>query len=345
MSDGAFDDFVFALGAPDTEELLHREVEFSCASAQPGYARRGLRTYRVDDAGPDWGRDLAFAHVTGASLGHVASLDEVEAIVRTHSIATVHVFARPEVIDVRTTKASRGFGSTSEQRVFETRAALGTLRLDAVPSDGDLVLDLIIDDRKDGTPGYFVGVHRHAPGLGRDPGGVLPVAAPSGAPSRAYSKVVEVFRWVGASPTHTDHVIELGAAPGGITHALLETGASVTAIDPGALDPRLVSIAGDRLEVVVAPAGAYPLESIKPGTTWLVSDMNLAPPVALRYIERIVRAAPSIRRAVVTLKVNDDLVLARLPAFRRRFLELGFSRAWLRQLPSNRREVMAFAER
>ena len=47
---------------------------------------------------------------------------------------------------------------------------------------------------------------------------------------------------------------------------------------------------------------------------WLASDVNLAPMVALKYVERFVALAHGgLRGAFITLKLNDDGVFEALP--------------------------------
>jgi len=56
-----------------------------------------------------------------------------------------------------------------------------------------------------------------------------------GAPSRSSSKLEEALLLLGHAPKSGDTAIDLGAAPGGWTFTLVRHGASVTAIDHGAL--------------------------------------------------------------------------------------------------------------
>ena len=54
--------------------------------------------------------------------------------------------------------------------------------------------------------------------------------------SRAYFKLEEALDLAGVGDLHGSHALDLGAAPGGWTEVLLDRGASVVAVDPGALD-------------------------------------------------------------------------------------------------------------
>jgi hypothetical protein len=75
---------------------------------------------------------------------------------------------------------------------------------------------------------------------------------------------------------------------------------------------------------------------------WLLSDMNLAPMVALRYIERYVALAHGgLRGAFLTLKINDDGIFEALPRLEERIEKLGAREVRYTQLPSHRNELVA----
>jgi hypothetical protein len=75
---------------------------------------------------------------------------------------------------------------------------------------------------------------------------------------------------------------------------------------------------------------------------WLLSDMNLAPMVALRYVERYVALAHGgLRGAFLTLKINDDGIFEALPVLMERIAKLGAREVRYTQLPSHRSEVVA----
>jgi hypothetical protein len=74
----------------------------------------------------------------------------------------------------------------------------------------------------------------------------------------------------------------------------------------------------------------------------LVSDMNLAPPAVIRYLERL-QARTSATHWVITLKLNDAAMVKRLPAFRERLQQIAPKPLRIVQLPANRREVTVIA--
>ena len=126
----------------------------------------------------------------------------------------------------------------------------------------------------------------------------------------------------------------------------LEAGVSVTAIDPAAMDPGVLSFVGPsgaRARHLAIPAGAVVPSRLPAQVDWMVVDLNLAPPVALRYVARIVRARMPRRGAILTLKMN-------LPVYEKRLDEfVDFIRGFapgpviITQLAANRREVCVMA--
>jgi 23S rRNA (cytidine2498-2'-O)-methyltransferase len=113
---------------------------------------------------------------------------------------------------------------------------------------------------------------RDAPSLA--PGGRLRVRVPSTAPSRAAMKLLEAFAWLDRAPDPGDLCVDLGAAPGGWTWALLERRARVIAVDPGNLDGAiarrkgLIHARGDAFRF--APPVDEPVD-------WLFCDMAFRP--------------------------------------------------------------------
>ena len=78
---------------------------------------------------------------------------------------------------------------------------------------------------------------------------------------------------------------------------------------------------------------------------WLVSDMNLAPMVALKYIERFVALSHGeLRGAFITMKVHDEGIFEALPGLMKRIASLGAREVRYTQLPSHRSEIVAILE-
>ena len=113
------------------------------------------------------------------------------------------------------------------------------------------------------------------------PGGRARMKLPPGAPSRATAKLLEALTWVGHGPGPGEVCVDLGAAPGGWTFALLARRARVIAVDRAAMAP---AIAKDRrLRHVRGNAFEYrPDEPVD----WLLCDMVERPAQVAKLLAR-----------------------------------------------------------
>ena len=141
--------------------------------------------------------------------------------------------------------------------------------------------------------------------------------------------------------------VELGSSPGGASYALLCRGLTVYGVDPGEMAPIVRDFRGphgNRFVHLHQPAAEVPRAALPRQYQWLFNDVNLAPMVALRYVERFVALSHGgLRGAVLTLKVNDDGIAAALPRLLERVRKLGGRELRVTQLPSHRSEVVAIA--
>jgi 23S rRNA (cytidine2498-2'-O)-methyltransferase len=166
------------------------------------------------------------------------------------------------------------------------------------------------------------------------------VPAPPDAPSRAWSKIEEALRWADLAPSPGEIAVEIGSAPGGASHALLARGLRVYGVDPGEMAPSVRAAAG--FVHLQMPAAEVPKRALPRQYQWLALDVNLAPMIALRYVERFVALAHGgLRGAVLTLKLNDDGIFEALPRLLERIGKLGAATVRVTQLPSHRSEVVA----
>jgi len=191
---------------------------------------------------------------------------------------------------------------------------------------------------------------RSAPGPAC-PLGISRAILPPDAPSRAWLKAEQALawagwdspdRWLSANPS----ALDLGSSPGGISLALVRRGFRVEAVDPAPMDARVLAATGPgEARVIhrrVAVGGYLKCVDTPRSVDLLVSDMNLAPPVVLRILEGI-QARVRARRWIVTLKLNDDAMLHRLPAFRDHARQFAPAPVRIVQLPANRQEVTILA--
>jgi 23S rRNA (cytidine2498-2'-O)-methyltransferase len=104
------------------------------------------------------------------------------------------------------------------------------------------------------------------------PGGRARMRVPEAAPSRAAMKLEEAFDWLGHGPERGETCVDLGAAPGGWTFVVMERGARVIAVDPGAMAPALMQRRG----LTRIRGSAFDFEPHEP-VDWLFCDMVWRP--------------------------------------------------------------------
>ena len=287
------------------------------------YSRPGLVTFKSPTTiSPDDHPGSVFARVWGASIGASRDPDDAAHKLAQVGATRVHVFARdPDV-------------ATALDPWREALAAFPTGRA----HDGELVADVIVAD---GEPAWL-GLHRQDREHLALPGGAIEVDVPADAPSRAFAKIEEAIAWC-ELPIAAGHVaLEIGAAPGGAVMALARRGVEVWGVDTGDLAPQVLALSGvHHMQIKV---GALRWEDLPPRVDWLLVDVNLAPQVALHEVARLMpKLRPSLRGAVITLKLNDWAFVSELGTLADRIAGFGFHDVRMRHLPSNRREVCCVA--
>ncbi|HET6343935.1 MAG TPA: hypothetical protein VFH51_03335, partial [Myxococcota bacterium] len=257
----------------------------------------------------------------------------VEALVRAHGPVRLHAFARPG-----------GDPQAVTAQVTTWRAACAELLLPPGPAEvGEVVADVIALD-----PGrVWLGWHVHTGDHSPWPGGEPPLAVPSSAPSRAYGKIVAALAWCGAKTRRGDVALELGSAPGGAAYALLERGLDVVGVDPGTMSPAVAALAGQlgrRFVHLRKPSGQLSRPDLPRAVHWLLSDMNLAAPVVLAQVERLLpMVRQHLRGVFLTLKLNDRTVADQVPTLLAHVHRWGLLDVRAAQLPPHRREIVVCA--
>jgi 23S rRNA (cytidine2498-2'-O)-methyltransferase len=310
-------EFVFATCLPGLEPAVKREVARTRPELRFAYSRPGLLTFKSPTiVAPDDPPGSAFARVWGRSIGAAHDPDAARAQLVTLGAARVHVFAR------------------DPDTAVEPAWQLG----DNVPAlDGELVADVIV-----GADTTWLGAHVHDPLRSPHPGGTFPITIPDDAPSRAYAKIEEAIAWRNLRMDAGQVALEIGAAPGGAVLALARRGLDVWGVDTGELAPVVAAL--PNVHHLAKSVAAVRWEELPPRVDWLLVDVNLAPQVALHAVGRLMpRLRPTLRGAVITLKLNDWSFVDELPALVARIRELGVPDVALRHLPSNRREICAVA--
>ncbi|MBL9018108.1 MAG: hypothetical protein JNL83_28235 [Myxococcales bacterium] len=307
-------DFAFACCLPGVEPAVKLEVARDRPELKFAYSRPGLLTFKSErPVSPDDPPGSVFARVWGRSVGAIDSAGAVAAV----GANRIHVFARDPDAEIDLAPWSK-LGPAGPARV------------------GELVADVVVGDQ------VWLGVHRHDATRSPHPGGAFPVDVPADAPSRAYAKIEEAIQWASLPIAAGQVALEIGAAPGGAVLALARRGLEVWACDTGELAPVVKAL--PNVTHLAKKVGAVRWEELPPRIDWLLVDVNLAPQVALHEVARLMpKLRPTLRGAVITLKMNDWAFVAELPRLVARIRELGLPDVRLRHLPSNRREVCAVA--
>ena len=342
--------FLWFLHQPASVSWLKRELAVRRPELRFAFSRPGLTTFKVDEAHVDDPPGSSFSRAWGRSLGRATAVADVLALLE----ATPALIAAPVRLHVFERDPDRPADERDAAIVGTRPGALDRALREAAPgrfldgieaSAGELVFDVITAPSELPDDGWLVGWHRHDRSRGPAPGGVAHVEIPAAAPSRAWAKIEEAIRWSGLLPEAGERAVELGSAPGGASFALLERGLEVHGVDPGAMAPQVLAYLGkhrNRFIHHAMPAAEVDRRAIPRPIQWLASDINLAPMVALRYVERFVALARgTLRGAFITLKLNDDGIFEALPRLASRVERLGAREVRYTQLPSHRSEIVA----
>ncbi len=135
-------------------------------------------------------------------------------------------------------------------------------------------------------------------------------------PSRAYLKLWEFFTCHAPRlPRPDEHLLDMGACPGGWTWVLQSFGGNVTAVDKAPLEERIAQLP----RVTVRQESAFGLDPRSlPKVDWFFSDIICYPARLLELVKRW--EAAGTRNFVCTLKFQGDTDHATTAAFVR---ELG----------------------
>lgn len=341
--------FIFATCNRGSERPLKAEVARAHGRVlRPAFMRPQLVTWKAD-APLDEGFELqsVFARESGLSLGVCQRQEEIMAKVAAAGIADCRLAVFPrEVADDG--NPPTGWDQIDEFKVSMSQAlrTAGISIADAGrPAAGALMLDVIVGGQHEPT---LLGIHRHSSWHLPWPGGIPRMTLPPEAPSRAWLKIEQALVWAGldeAKALEGTTVLELGCAPGGASLALLQRGARVIGVDAAGMDARVLAFQradGTRFRHLQIPVGALSQHPLPHRIDMIVSDMNLAPSVMLRYLERIQRRVRA-KMIIANLKLNDRLAEERIPEFVRQFSRFAPGEVRARQLPANKREICLLA--
>ncbi|MFO0744169.1 MAG: hypothetical protein U1F43_00655 [Myxococcota bacterium] len=333
--------FAFATCQRGAEHALEAEVRRLWPTLRAAYRRPGIATFKVSAEAREAGLgELPLAPVFGRAWGWSLGLARSAADVRAAAarvpggVGAVHVFERDRWRP----------GEHPPAHVPGVRAAAVEAELTGTSAGGQSVLDVVVS--VDDDP-WIVGWHRRGPAHAPFPGGLVPLQVPDDAPSWNYRKIEEALALAGLEPRAGETALELGAAPGGASYALVRRGLHVIAVDPQPMD-RIVSEEAARhglpFRHIKLPMAAVTLEELPAHVDWLVMDVHLAPPVAMHGLARyLARYKKTLRGVVLMLKLNTWELASQIPMWLERLDGLGLAKPVARQLPSNRQEICVTA--
>lgn len=201
---------------------------------------------------------------------------------------------------------------------------------------GDATLVSVIST---GTGAHAIGAQPLRDAVSPFAGGRARMRVDADRPSRAARKVEEALAWLGVAPGSGEVCVDLGAAPGGWSWALLERRARVIAVDPAELRPDVARHRGMKHE----KKSAFGYEPDEP-VDWLFCDMAWRPLEAAQLLAKWGRRRWA-RLVVANLKLPMKQKAKIVEELRAIVHGGGFSRVRTRQLYHDRDEITLVAIR
>lgn len=323
-------EFVFATCRAGSEKALKKEVSLQPGKLlTPAFMRPQLITWKVQAELPtDFVFDALLGVVCGWSLGMARSAEDVAEILKKAdlNVCAVHVFPRLISED----------GLTPDEWAPVDALVDSLNQVCPISSESSYVLDVILGEA--GEP-WFIGCHPQSPASHPSAGALPRLTIPTEAPSRAWLKMEQSLAWLGLDSPGLlagKSALELGSAPGGASWSLLQRGMKVIGVDTGAVDACVQN--HPNYDHIGLPASQLPLDYLPEKIDLLACDMNLAPDVALKYLEPLYQHLKP-RWLVLTFKMNDARVEALMPYFIQQVQRFASGPVYAKQLHANRREV------
>lgn len=215
-------------------------------------------------------------------------------------------------------------------------AALEDRNISVARAGKDQVLGVIVT-----SEGISLGLNGLGSALSDWPGGRVRLAKPKGQISRSEFKLEELFRVHNLDLPKGGIAIDLGASPGGWTRILRQQGFDVWAVDPAALDPRI--LADSHVFHVRMTAGPF-LNMTDVVADLVVNDMRMDPELSSSVMLDASRRLKPGGMIIQTLKVTPHNTL-RTVYRALDSLERGYEIIWAGQLHHNRNEVTVVARK
>ncbi len=352
--------FLYCACQVGAEAALKQAVVAQHPTWRPAFGRPGLVTFKCPTGLEHGAPRLAtpLARVYGVSLGPARTPAEVLAALEGHELGDapcLHVWERDRC---KPGDEPPGFvyGPAAERVRAQLEAAWPATRArssSALAAEGELIIDVIVGQwiGEDEEP-WLIGLRRRRADEVPFAGGRIPVADPGAegsgvsVPSRAFYKLEEALVWSRAPLWSGDVALELGSAPGGASLALLRRGLHVHGVDPGAMDAAVLEFrgpGGTRFTHHRKLMGQVQRGDLPRKLHWVLSDVNVAPQVALQTVRRMAaRPREALCGVLMTWKLDDWKALHHLPRWKHQLTELGMVEIGVTQLPRNRMELLAY---
>lgn len=340
--------FALATCQVGAEGALKAEVQRVLPQMRPAFMRPGFVTFKSDApvlpaVASD--RELVFARAFAASFGKAGDDDVVERVIAlagAHGPAHLHVWMRDVLAPADAPRDDVDLQAPARALDARIRAADATRLLSGDIAKGDVVIDVVGVDANI----WYLGMHAHGAATSPFAGGDPRLVVPTAAPSRAWAKIEQGLRLGNVPLRAGDRVVEVGASPGGVTHALLTRGCEVIAIDPGEMDARV--LASPRLTHVHMPVAELDPATLARPVRFIVLDVNISPFAALRQIEALVAThANDLYGVMLTLKLGDWHMAKRVPHLiaivKKLVAPLEFAEVHTKQLPASKVEIFVAA--
>ena len=346
-------DFLFVTCQIGAEQAVKRELARRWPGFRLAFSRPGFLTFKlpVDHRlADDFDLDAVFARAYGFSLGQVKGQNQPKLAEEVWQSCMGRTFQRVHVWEKdRAAAGDHGFEPGIAAAAIEVHRMLlqhcphpNSLARNAVDllrpaRPGELVLDCVML----APDHWWVGYHRVGSIAASYPGGMMPLALPPDAVSRAWLKMEEALCWSQLPIPRGARVAEIGSAPRGASQALLARGLLVAGIDPAEMAPAVLS---DPHFTHVRRRSTQVRRREFRKIRWLTADMNVAPNYTLAAVEEIVtHPEVSIRGLILTLKLPQWDLADHVPEYLDRVRGWGYNIVRARQLQHNRREICVAA--
>ena len=338
-----------------TERFLKQEILERYHDLRAAFSRPGFVTFK---ASSDWDvkrvgkiRSI-FARYKGLSIGRQPN-DETNSaskavweIVGDLRFDRAHVFPRDLAVP-----GTNNFEPHIDRRCIEIQNQLvqtcpyrdqlaGGANDALCPAERkETVLDIVTISPEE----WYIGYHIADDWRSCQPGGIVNLHRPFDSVSRAYLKFEEGLRWSGLPVRVGSRWLDIGAAPGGASQALLARGADVTGVDPAEISSVLCKNHNFRhLRGRLNQLKRNHFRKIR----WIITDMNVAPNYTLDVLEDFaLRKETSIQGFLFTIKMAKWELIADIPVYMQRIKRWGYANIALAQMQFNRQEIMVSVRR